>query len=49
MKVLLNIWVIMIRLTYGFLTKTLANDRAKVQRSQLSGLAFTSFQVVRSL
>ena len=40
---MLNGWVIMIRLTRGFLTETLANDRAKVQCSQLSDLGFHKF------
>ena len=41
--VLLNGWVIMIRLTHGLTTKTLTNYKAKVQCSQLSGLNFTNF------
>ena len=41
-KVVLNGWVITIRLTRGLSTKTLTNYRAKVQCSQLCGLDFTS-------
>ena len=43
MKVLLNGWVITIRLTRELTTNTLTHYRAKVQCSQLRGLNFTSF------
>ena len=40
---MLNGWVIIIRLTRGFLTKTFANDRAKVQYLQTEWPGFHKF------